>query len=201
MPTHHVDLEPEREAVHGADKQKDSAPSSVRRGVIAKRSSGKQKFRGTTKIIKKTPKDLPVRVLRTRGKHWDSDGGDPIEVEATVASSLVKLSTSRARNVPMTTSEEPITSRVPLGRVTRSQTKALHPSSGSTPNIYIDLSSEDITPSPARKELSTIHALSIARLVKATKDPPFNDRSSLPVVRGKAKLQTLTDHCVANLEE
>ena len=122
-------------------------------------------------------------------------------MEAAAVSSLVKLLTSRARNVPMTTSEEPITSRVPLGRVTRSQTKALHPSSGSAQDIYIDLSSEEIAPSPAGKELSTLHALSIAQPAKATKDPPFNDRSALSVVRGKAKLQTLTDRCVANLEE
>ena len=122
-------------------------------------------------------------------------------MEAAAASSLFKLSTFRARNVPMTTSEEPITSRVPLGRVTHSQTKALHPSGGSAPNIYIDLSSEDIAPSPAGKELNVVHALSIARPAKATKDPPFNDRWDLPAVRGKAKLQTLTDRCVANLEE
>ena len=147
------------------------------------------------------------RVMRQHKKIHISDGGASPLIESMVSSSLVELSTSSKKMVPLSLSQQPLASSAPFGRVTRSRARARGitntPSqlAGNKEIDFFDLGTEDATTPPTEMELATIPPTPTDPPAKETTATTMSAHSTSPVERGKTKLQLCIDCKVAHLEE
>ena len=114
-------------------------------------------------------------------------------MESMATSSLVKMSTSREQEVPVSLSTEPYAIKTPSGRVTCIKTKAPPLPSDNAPTMYIDLEPKDFTALPVGKEPITIQTSSVVWPTKRTEDQPLGAQSIFLVAIGKTKLQFSID--------
>ena len=174
----------------------------------AAKHSGKKHKQEEISQGKGKPSEVSTpRVTRQQKKIHKSDSGDSPMIESMAASSLVELSTSSKKVVPLSLSQQPLASSAPLGRVTRSRAKAHgitnapSPSTSNKEIVFVNLGTEDATTIPAEMDPVTIPPTPTDPPAKETAAKETGAHLTSPVERGKTKLQFYIECKVEHLEE
>ena len=181
--------------------------SSRSKKGVARHSGKKHKPEELSQSKGKPSKVSTSRVTRQHKKVPKSDGGDIPLIESMAASSLVELSTSSKKMVPLSLSRQPLSNSALFGWVTRRKARARGITNEPSPLVgikevsFVDLGTEDAMTPPATIDPITVPPTPIAPSEKETAATTMGGHLTTPAKQCKTKLQFCIDHKLAHLEE